>query len=230
MATVRPVQIAITFSALSSFILLACVYSEWKVSRNDVVLFDWHKWTSEQQQLTRKAKRLTKTLSATISPRSQNEEIASKRKDSHRASKGSSPIRRKTMPMDQALAMIKVQDQMRKERKFNKDRIDDAGDVAGVVSERDQQDMDSALDEHPDRPTKASRLFENCKDGSATVEDAELCQRRASAIRLLTRSAVRAQIAVGRQKAKAKALAAAQQEFAEARRELLAEAMRGGRS
>jgi hypothetical protein len=43
--------------------------------------------------------------------------------------------------------------------------------------------------------TKTSRLYENCRDSSLTVEDAELCERRAGAIKLLTRAAVATQIA-----------------------------------
>ncbi len=219
-------RISISISVLASCVLLAAVLANWSVTHN-VELFNWGAWTSEQQQLSKKASRLTSTLSKTINsyPAEQGNAV----RQAPRRPAPALPARRKTIPMDQALAMLKVQDQMRHEAKFSKDRVDSAGDVAGMVSERDERDMDRALGDAHLRPTKAARLFENCKDGSATVEDAELCQRRADAIRTLTRAAVRSQLAERRRRAAAPALAAAAAADAEARRELLAEAMRGGR-
>jgi hypothetical protein len=43
--------------------------------------------------------------------------------------------RRKTIPMDEELAMLKVHDQMRRETHFAKDRITGAGDVTAIVNE-----------------------------------------------------------------------------------------------
>ncbi len=65
------------------------------------------------------------------------------------------------------------------------------------ISQGDQRMEDNALmmQGPPLTDTKTSRLYENCRDSSLTVEDAELCERRAGAIRLLTRAAVASQIA-----------------------------------
>ena len=42
---------------------------------------------------------------------------------------------------------------------------------------------------------KTGHLFENCEDGSLTAEDAELCSRRASAIKMIQRAAINQQLA-----------------------------------
>jgi hypothetical protein len=42
---------------------------------------------------------------------------------------------------------------------------------------------------------KTGHLFENCEDGSLTAEDAELCSRRASAIKTIQRAAINQQLA-----------------------------------
>lgn len=42
---------------------------------------------------------------------------------------------------------------------------------------------------------KTEHLFENCEDGSLTAEDAELCSRRASEIRMIQRAAINQQLA-----------------------------------
>jgi len=69
--------------------------------------------------------------------------------------------------------------------------------VAAVVNEQEQADERSALMEDSDMgpDTKTKNLFENCEDGSLTAEDAELCGRRASAIKMITRAAIKQQIA-----------------------------------
>jgi hypothetical protein len=106
--------------------------------------------------------------------------------------------RRKTVPMDEELAMMKVQRQMRAEHKFPKDRVVGAGDVTAIVNEGDRAMYDEALG----RPapgalgdSKDSVLYENCEDDSLTAEDADLCQRRAGQIKDLTKAAVAEQIA-----------------------------------
>jgi len=101
------------------------------------------------------------------------------------------------VPMDQELAILKVQKQMRTEHKFGTDRIEGGGDVAAVVNEAEQADERSALMEDPDTgpDTKTEHLYENCEDGSLTAEDADLCGRRASAIKMITRAAIQQQLA-----------------------------------
>ena len=42
---------------------------------------------------------------------------------------------------------------------------------------------------------KTGHLFEDCEDGSLTAEDAELCSRRASAIKTIQRAAINQQLA-----------------------------------
>lgn len=103
---------------------------------------------------------------------------------------------RRTVPMNEELAMLKVHKQMMSEERFPKDKISGAGDVTGIVNEGDQRMEDSALMQVPaGKNTKVSTLYENCEDSSLTAEDGELCRRRANAIRQLTEAAVASQLA-----------------------------------
>ena len=186
-------------------------------------LFDWRSFDARQDALVRSANGLTRQLggdgaegSAGLEPAVQAKGVEIKQalsrlmrglKHRHRRraagavdwGKVAAEAHHKYVPMEEELAMLKVQKQMRSEhrqRGHGSDRIEGAGDVAAVVNEQEQRDERSALMEDPDMgpDTKTRTAFENCEDGSLTAEDAELCGRRASAIKMLTRSAIQKQM------------------------------------
>ena len=165
-----------------------------------VELFSWENFAKEQASLS-------KDVEGVISP----EKRAAILKNGHevvqqlhefedmvRPRRAEVVHRRKTVPMDEELAMMKVQRQMRAEHKFPKDRVVGAGDVTAIVNEGDRAMYDQALGRHAPGAlgdTKDSALYENCEDDSLTAEDADLCQRRAGQIKDLTKAAVAEQIA-----------------------------------
>eukprot|EP00286_Rhodomonas_abbreviata_P007921 CAMPEP_0181334484 /NCGR_PEP_ID=MMETSP1101-20121128/26289_1 /TAXON_ID=46948 /ORGANISM="Rhodomonas abbreviata, Strain Caron Lab Isolate" /LENGTH=381 /DNA_ID=CAMNT_0023444473 /DNA_START=121 /DNA_END=1262 /DNA_ORIENTATION=+ len=176
-----------------------------------VELFNWNSWNEEQQHLMHSASALTGRLSTA---RRTGSALQQKLGD---ISNLVMP-QRHTIPMDQALAMLKVQKQMRHEDQVPHDRIEGAGDVAGLVDEQDEAMERNALQEPVEgADIDTSNLYENCEDGSLTVEDADLCQRRAQAIKMLTKSAVQSQIAKAlappAKVAKAKTMTDAQREL-----------------
>ena len=161
-------------------------------------LFDWRSFSAQQETLVHRADGLTEQLGGSAAVAEKGAAIKQVLSNLMRGlrRRASSPPRKRYIPMDQELAILKVQKQMRTEQKFGTDRIDSGGDVAAVVNEQEQADERSALMEDPDMgpDTKTNNLFENCEDGSLTAEDAELCGRRASAIKMITRAAVKQQL------------------------------------
>lgn len=165
-------------------------------------LFNWKSFSAQQDTLVHQADGLTAQLGGAGSAADVAEKGAAIKHVLSNLMRGlrrhrASPPHKKYIPMDQELAILKVQKQMRTEQKFGKDRIEVGGDVAAVVNEQEQADERSALMEDSDMgpDTKTKNLFENCEDGSLTAEDAELCGRRASAIKMITRAAIKQQIA-----------------------------------
>ena len=171
-------------------------------------LFNWKQFSTQQGKLVRQADGLTAELGGigagqhSMSSSVQEKGAAIKQvlanlMEGLREKRRRAEPAHKYIPMDQELAILKVQKQMRSEHKFASDRIEGGGDVAAVVNEQEQADERSALMEGRDMgpDTKTKHLFENCEDGSLTAEDAELCGRRASAIKLITRRAIRKQLA-----------------------------------
>jgi hypothetical protein len=178
-------------------------------------LFNWNRFSAQQDALIRRADDLTTQLRGSrgadrarlpAAVEKKGAEIKQvlaklmrglqKRHRVHQQHSGS--MQHKYIPMDQELAILKVQKQMRTEHehRFRRDRIEGGGDVAAVVNEQELADERSALMEDPDMgpSTKTEDLFENCEDGSLTEEDAELCGRRATAIKMLTRVAIQKQL------------------------------------
>lgn len=211
---------------ISALLLVMLVGSQMAglASPPTVELFDWKSWSEQQEHLIHSADALTGRLS---SAQQTGTALRQKLGDiSHLV------MPHKIIPMDQALAMLKVQKQMRSEDQEPHDRIEGAGDVAGLVDEQDEAMERNALREPAEgADLDTSNLFENCEDGSLTAEDAELCQRRASAIKLLTKSAVNAQLADAMAAQAAAAQAAAtpvrRKVVSDAQRELIAEAKVG---
>jgi hypothetical protein len=169
-------------------------------------LFNWQQFSAQQGELVRKADGLAAQLGGSgrgRMPRAVQKKGAAIKQalanlmhglahDEHDAPRPT----HKYIPMDQELAILKVQKQMRGEHRFGSDRIEGGGDVAAVVNEQEQADERNALMEDPTTgpDTKTKHLFENCEDGSLTAEDAELCGRRASAIKMITRRAIQEQL------------------------------------
>lgn len=200
--------LAVVLVALATVSLCAVAWHTGPGAPRRAELFDWSRFTAQQDTLRRQASDLTAQLGDDgdgAGRRGLSREVQEKGADIKHAlaklMKGLHPrhARRQQhtyVPMDQELAILKVQKQMHTEHKFAKDRIEGGGDVAAVVNEAEQSDERSALMESPKwgPDTKTENLFENCEDGSLTAEDAELCGRRASAIKMITRAAIRQQL------------------------------------
>ena len=206
-----------------------------------VELFSWGAWNRQQQALIRRTNALTSSLSHLKgSGVSGLEDQGRAIKDGLRsltrmvrpqraaaAARRAAAGQKHYRTMDQELAILKVQKQMRSEAHFPKDHIHGAGDVVGQLGEQDERDLNNALFlPNPSGPnTHTADLFENCEDGSLTVEDAELCGRRASAIKQLTQDAINRQIAESPPQDPSEAPAASKENSA--RSQLIADAMIG---
>lgn len=180
-------------------------------ARGSVELFSWSRWNKQQESLISQTNALTSSLShlkGAGAPGLADQGRAIKRglrsmtrmmkpQRAAAATRGGAP-KKHYRTMSQELSILKVQKQMRTEAKFPKDRIHGAGDVVGQLGEQDEADLRNALFlPTPSGPnTNTQNLFENCEDGSLTVEDAELCGRRASAIKQLTQNTIMQQIAM----------------------------------
>ncbi|EKX44277.1 hypothetical protein GUITHDRAFT_109732 [Guillardia theta CCMP2712] len=158
--------------------------------------FNWRAWRAQQRRLMRRLDEVEKGVDANSEDDSKSRDIKSVLSSLKDTLRPHPMPHLNTVPMDQELAILKVHKQMRTEKKFPKDRIEGAGDVTGIVAEQDRADERNALMEGDDAgpDTKTKHLFENCEDGSLTVEDAELCSRKALAIKMLTHAAVQSQL------------------------------------
>jgi hypothetical protein len=126
----RPLRViqAVGAAGLAGLAFAICMLS---LNNNGtpVELFNWGSFEKQQAVLSNK-------VEAAIMQRGRNvvqqlHEI----KDMVRPRRAWGSSRRKTIPMDEELAMLKVHDQMRKEAHFAKDRITGAGDVTAIVNE-----------------------------------------------------------------------------------------------
>lgn len=170
-------------------------------------LFNWKQFSRQQGKLVRRADGLTaelggigegeRSLSSSVRKKGAAiKQVLANLMEGLRHKRHNAEPAHRYIPMDQELAILKVHKQMRSEHKFGSDRIEGGGDVAAVVNEQEQADERNALMENPDMgpDTKIKHLFENCEDGSLTAEDAELCGRRASAIKMITKRAIKQQL------------------------------------
>jgi hypothetical protein len=130
----RPLRViqAVGAAGLAGLAFAICMLSL-NNSGTPVELFNWGSFEKQQAVLSGK-------VEAAIMQRGRNvvqqlHEIKDMVRP--RRARGSG---RKTIPMDEELAMLKVHDQMRKEAHFSKDRITGAGDVTAIVNEVRKQE------------------------------------------------------------------------------------------
>ena len=173
-------RVSLLLAVLASFVALVSVFLV-NDSSQGIVLFDWSNFLHQQAHLQKEAATLTHKLAdevpQAVSPGKIDDSVA-KQIEANGVSidqglqaitklittprQPRAPARRKTMPMQQALEMIKVQDQMRREKRFPSDRIEGTGDAVAVVSEQDERDMRKLMGGTP-QAHQISRLYENCR-------------------------------------------------------------------